>query len=242
LPSIEQDDYYNRSTLKIANNKLFSKGENFFSIAELKGYFDEPTLKTLLVLGGFYPILNIELEDLNLSASETFLHAFSVALAAKSIADEVNIETNSSLILAGFLHDIGKIVLSHYLKINQMPVAELANHEKVSVWESEQKQFEIDHAEVGYQLLTTWGLPEDICNIARYHHQPLLFDGDTTQVDLIHVADSLSLMLGIGIGAEGLNYKLSPEVEKRLKLNHKNTEAAASVVLCELDELRTTLA
>ena len=56
-------------------------------------------------------------------------------------------------------------------------------------------------------------------------------------IDIVHVADVLSLMIGIGVGREGLQYNASASVTRRLGLKAAHLEKAASRVLQRFNEL-----
>jgi hypothetical protein len=61
-------------------------------------------------------------------------------------------------------------------------------------------------------------------------------------LDVVHVANMLCLMIGIGVGCEGLNYRPSPEVTKRLGLSTSHLERVASQTLQWANELSQALA
>lgn len=58
---------------------------------------------------------------------------------------------------------------------------------------------------------------------ARYHHEPEAYEEQQgvirSIVDVIHVANVLCLMLGIGVGADGLQYYLSENALERLDIS-----------------------
>ena len=60
-------------------------------------------------------------------------------------------------------------------------------------------------------------------------------------LDIVHVANMLCLMIGIGVGREGLNYQPSAAVVKRLGLETSHLEKVASQTLQWTNELMETL-
>jgi hypothetical protein len=58
-----------------------------------------------------------------------------------------------------------------------------------------------------------------------------------TLVDIVHVANILCLMIGIGVGREGLCYEPSPLATKRLGLRTNDLEIVASRTLQYVDDL-----
>ena len=60
-------------------------------------------------------------------------------------------------------------------------------------------------------------------------------------LDIIHVANVLCLMIGIGVGRDGLQYRPSEEVVGRLGLAPNHLEKVASQVLQWVNELSDAL-
>ena len=57
-------------------------------------------------------------------------------------------------------------------------------------------------------------------------------------VKLIHVADAISLMTGVGAGMDGLNYNLSQETVDSLRVRNRVMEMVACETISSLDEVR----
>jgi hypothetical protein len=60
-------------------------------------------------------------------------------------------------------------------------------------------------------------------------------------LDIIHVANVLCLMIGIGVGRDGLQYRPSEKVVERLGLEPNHLEKVASQVLQWVNELSVAL-
>jgi HD-like signal output (HDOD) protein len=75
--------------------------------------------------------------------------------------------------IAGFIHDVGKIVL-------QMTNTKLfaktidAVNEGADILDAEKKYFDSDHVKTGSLLAKRWQLPILLANIISYHHNPSL--------------------------------------------------------------------
>jgi len=80
-------------------------------------------------------------------------------------------------------------------------------------------------------------LPEEIVSAVRWHHDPDAADETSTLIDIVHVANVLCLMIGIGMGREGLQYKPSPVVTKRLGIKPAHIEKVASHTLDWVSDL-----
>ena len=87
-------------------------------------------------------------------------------------------------------------------------------------------------------MLEKWNLPGSLVHAVRYHHAPLSSKQPTALACLVHVADIVCLMLGVGLGADGLSYPLDPKVLDLLKLTDADVEMTMAEVsasaVCEL--------
>jgi hypothetical protein len=77
------------------------------------------------------------------------------------------------------------------------------------------------HAEIGADVLAKWALPEAMIRTVRWHHAPDEAGPPDTMLDVVHVANMLCLMIGIGVGRDGLHHLPSPVVTRRLGLTYR---------------------
>ena len=103
---------------------------------------------------------------------------------------------------AALLHDVGKLALGSHLDDERDGIRRESG-EAVPFQLVEQRVLGTDHADVGARILESWAFPERIVRAVRWHHDPDAADPPDTMVDLIHVANMLCLMIGIGMGNEG---------------------------------------
>jgi HD-like signal output (HDOD) protein len=94
-----------------------------------------------------------------------------------------------------------------------------------------------NHAEIGALLLESWSFPPKLVGAVRWHHEPDSAESDRLLIDIVHVANVLCLMLGIGAGIEGLHYQPSASATKRLGIKPQQLEVVASQTLQWADEL-----
>ena len=75
--------------------------------------------------------------------------------------------------IAGFVHDVGKIVL-HMANEKLYTKVAKAIEDGTDVLEAEKKYFDSDHVKTGSLLAKRWQLPILLANIISYHHAPSL--------------------------------------------------------------------
>ena len=93
---------------------------------------------------------------------------------------------------AGFLHDVGILVLAANFGNRYDGVLAEASSKGMEVWEVERSEFGSTHAEVGAYLLGIWGLSEPIVEAVAYHHRPGDCPGEIfSPLTAVHVANVL---------------------------------------------------
>jgi putative nucleotidyltransferase with HDIG domain len=97
-------------------------------------------------------------------------HSAIAAVTAGVIARKVQ-ENEGLAFTAGLLHDVGKMVLSAAEGGIYATLTKESGDSGSSLQRTEAMLFGFGHAEVGGQLLSRWGLPEDITVPVSLHHQ-----------------------------------------------------------------------
>jgi putative nucleotidyltransferase with HDIG domain len=141
---------------------------------------------------------------------------------------------------AALLHDVGKMVLGRYVKED---IAEIDGEDMQDVpfVQVERSMFGTDHAEIGANILRRWSFPPAMITAVRWHHDPDAAPKPGHLIDVVHVADVLCLMSGIGVGREGLQYRPSPTACERIGLTAEHLENVASQTLQWANELASSL-
>ncbi|MGR9052383.1 MAG: HDOD domain-containing protein, partial [Gammaproteobacteria bacterium] len=71
---------------------------------------------------------------------------------------------------AGILHNLGLLCLAHYKPVETQRVfIESVKNPETRLTESLRRTFATDYAEIGYRLLSIWGIPESLTTAIRYH-------------------------------------------------------------------------
>ena len=101
--------------------------------------------------------------------------------------------------VAGLIHDIGRLAL-----VNVFPeygeaiaLAELSGDELLA---AERELFEIDHAEAGRWLLSQWGCPIELQNVAAWHESPPKTGTcDASLISLVRAASQLADVMKMSV-------------------------------------------
>lgn len=132
-----------------------------------------------------------------------WMHSISCAIAARELANEISFGEGEPF-LAGLLHDIGLLAAEKFFNDKYRDTLKLSSEENISIYKAEKKIFGMGHDELGARLAEHWNLPEPICNVIRYHHQPSLDPDKQSRplCALVHLAEIFSKSPDIKAGED----------------------------------------
>lgn len=101
--------------------------------------------------------------------------------------------------LAGLLHDVGRFVMFEHASADLLRVDESNWHSGDDLVAADLDVFLFTHAELGYLACQRWGLPDEIADVVRTHHDDLelpVAPGSNAATNLcVQVADWLDLRI-----------------------------------------------
>ena len=221
--------------LRLANSAYYGLPRRITGVSEAISLLGFKTVKSIVLAASVYKFMDGSFTGYALDRGELWKHSLSVAFASRYLAKKIKGLDDEEAYVAGMVHDIGKIVLNDYVRFGYGIIAKLVEDDQVPFMDAERQVLGFDHAQVGGLIMEQWNLPETYMLAARYHHSPWELPEESKAhqvfVDVIHVANILCLMLGVGLGADGLQYKIHPESLERLGI------ADVEVLMSDLVEL-----
>jgi len=224
------------NVLKLSNSAYFGFQSEIGSVHKAIVLLGAKRLMQLVITSCVNSVMNKPVPGYDLPPGEMWRHSIAVSVAAEGLIEELNAPKADEIFTAALLHDVGKLVLGEFVKDDIKKIEKIASKD-VSFEVAEQIALGTDHAEIGAKILESWGLPAEVVGAVRWHHDPDAADETSTLIDIVHVANVLCLMIGIGVGREGLQYRPSPEVTKRLGIKSAHLEKVASYTLDWVSDL-----
>jgi putative nucleotidyltransferase with HDIG domain len=226
--------------LKLTNSAFFGLPKQIGSIRQAILMIGWKKLIQIVLASCVSAIIDKPVQGYDLSPGDLWRHSIAVSVASEILVKELNLSVSEEVFTAALLHDVGKMVLGRYVK-DDIAVIDGEELQDVPFEQVERSIFGIDHAEIGANILRRWSFPPSMITAVRWHHDPDGAPKTSHLIDVVHVADVLCLMSGIGVGREGLQYQPSPAACERIGLTEAHLEKVASQTLEWANELAASL-
>lgn len=185
--------------LKLSISSYYGMRGKISSLQHASVVLGMKTLKEIIMMAGTSAMLAGKLKGYGLDSGDLWQHSLGTAFGAKLIAEKVSPEMADDAFVAGLIHDCGKLVLDGPVFERSSLFQSFMESGDQSFLKAEKSILGFDHAEIAYALCKKWNVPESLNTAVRYHHKPTLSGGDN-MTWIIHMADALSMMSGIGGG------------------------------------------
>ncbi len=242
VEAIRYDQVLTARMLRICNSAFFGVSREVTCIEDALRLLG--TLKTLQLVMAIHTstLLDRGQKGYDLADGQLWRHSVGVAIASCAFAEHTRPANTSLAFTAGLLHDIGKVVLSNYVAREFAEIVRLVSEEGLAFNTAEQRVLGFSHDEIGARLAERWALPDAIVACIRHHHDPAGLPAPDPLVDTVYLANCACLLLGIGLGSDGLCYRADPAVMERYGLHEPQLETVGIQMLTELRRVEDAFA
>jgi putative nucleotidyltransferase with HDIG domain len=232
---IQHDPALTANVLKAANSAFlgFDRPVESLSAASLR--IGTRWIFQIAVSSLTYSKLRVPAEGYGLSGEDLWRHSLAVALMAENLCSLLGIKESGPIFTGALVHDMGKIALGEFVSGEYDNIRRAVEEDNLSFEQAEAKILGVDHAEIGAKIAENWHFPEPIIDIIRWHHSPEAAAEPAIGIDIVHVADAVCLMQGLGIGRDELRYRVENNSISRLNLSNNIIETATSQVVISLN-------
>ncbi len=153
--------------LALVNSAYYGFSQQISSINIALSLLGMTKVKNIIVAVAMKPMMS------NQGDKELWKHSMKVASGCEYLANLTKIMDSDEAFIAGFVHDVGKIVLH---MTNEKLYTKVINAVDMggSILDLEKKYFDSDHVKTGSLLAKRWQLPILLANTITYHHSPNL--------------------------------------------------------------------
>jgi len=170
---ISKDISLSAKLLQIVNSAFFGIPQHVESVAKAVNYLGLNTVQGLVLTAGIHD----QLKDSDISENSLemiFNHCIVVGSHAKKIASEIGLQQKDTedALMAGLMHDIGKLVMLANFKDEMNTAIKLAHEKSLQPYLAEKEILGANHGVIGAHLLSLWGLHDPILEAVAFHHNP----------------------------------------------------------------------
>jgi putative nucleotidyltransferase with HDIG domain len=208
---IGADQSFTVQLLKLCNSAQYGFSRKIVTVNDAITRLGFKTLKSLVFVVVSKGAFNRPVEGYDLAKGELWRNSISCAVYSKYLAETSGYKDPDLAFTAGLLRDIGKLIIHEYVKEEYNNIVDLVNSKNIDFSEAEEKVLGYNHSQVGAKIAAKWNFPKILEETIEFHHNPEKAKTtcmDKSLINIVHIADSIAMMLGIGIGNDGMMHSL----------------------------------
>jgi len=218
---LERDQGIATAVLKFANSAYYGLSGRVSSIQRASVVLGHKTIAELITVAAASRLLGKKLDGYDLGAGELWRHSLGVACASKIIANMKNSGLANDVFTAGLIHDAGKLILGPYILEWKEEFQQFMADGRKTFLNAEREILGFDHSQIAAEVCKNWLIPQPLATAIEYHHYPSRSQGSELAY-IVHVADAIAMMTGLGLGADGLNYQMDDKAVEFLGLQRRD--------------------
>lgn len=216
---IQYDPAMTASVLKTCNSAYFGLKHPAESIKTAVNMLGTDQVIELVLMKSGAKALSGTPKGYGLEKGDLWQYSVSSAVIAKRVAIKFSFKNKNTIFTTALIKDIGKMILETHVSDAYQKIKDLVEKEDYSFLEAEKKIIGIDHAELGAMIAKEWKFSPKMINIIRHHHlsdETMIRD---KEIGVVYLADCICMMMGNGVGADGLSYRFKAQVMEKLGLS-----------------------
>ncbi len=216
---IQYDPAITASVLKTCNSAFFGLKNPAESIKDAVNLLGTDQVIELVLLKSGAKALSGKQKGYGLEHGDMWRYSVSSAVIAKQVAAKFSLKNKNTIFTAALVKDIGKTILENHVSDASKTIKDLVENKEFSFREAEKKILGIDHAELGALIAKMWKFSPRMIKIIHNHHLPDKKMIKDKEVAIVYLADCICMMMGQGVGSDGLSYRFKAQAMKELGLS-----------------------
>jgi HD-like signal output (HDOD) protein len=221
---IKYDADITSNLLKICNSAYFSLPVTVESVRQAVTLLGSNTILELVLMASTGQNMMKAQKGYGLARGELWKHSVATAMASKSIADTKEILDKYRIYTASLIKDIGKVIIENHVGKSIKKIIHLVRKKNYSFDQAEEETLGVNHAAIGGMIAEKWNFSPQMVFMIANHHLNSEASKQNVETSIIYLTDTISRMVGIGIGADGLAYKMYDVVFDNLGVSRQDIE------------------
>jgi len=189
---VEQDVKPTTDILRMANTVVFSGGQRITSLHQAIIRLGFRHCKNLILSSCIGSLMRrMSIQETN-SREKLYKHGFLTALISANLNNLFGIRFMGEDFTAGLIHDLGRTLLAMFMPTEFKQFDKLDFVEDQYLLEREHAALGTTHCDVGGWFVQHNMLPDPLCQVVRFHHQPELSGEGRLLTTLVAASDEIA--------------------------------------------------
>lgn len=219
------DQALTANLIRICNSAYFGFPVTVNSVDQAVSLLGMDLTVELAIIGCFGENLTKAQKGYGLQKGELWKSSVASALLSRHFTEKRYPDIDRFMIYtASLIKDFGKIVIDNHVSKSLTKINFLVCRKEYSFDEAEEEVLGINHAEIGGLIAENWNFTPKMVFLIRNHHLTDPIAREDLEASIIHLVDTVSRMMNVGIGADGLAYRVYDEVFSHLALSETDVK------------------
>ena len=188
---ISQDQALSARVLRMVNSPFYGFSGKISSVSHALVLLGFNVVKGLVLSAAVFESLISEMKGIG-------AHSLGTAILSRHLANALHMPDPDEILVAGLLHDLGKVILAHIAPEDYAAVRNVSAVKGIHTSAAELEIFGFDHTFAASLVTEAWHLPPTLAIGMCYHHQPSESPEQPETAALIHLANILARCMGYG--------------------------------------------
>ncbi len=196
---IQKDPAVTSKILRVVNSSMFGMSRKISSLQQAMVVLGLRTVKVMVLSFSLVDMMANKQKERGFDYGMYWRRSLTTAVVARLLADATQRSLADEAFVGGLLCDLSMLAAAHCALDLYEPVVKAYRMGNGTVQEIEQQVLGLTHEEITGDLLDHWGLPEDLCEAVRTHHQAIEapFEGNANTATLVKILRAASLLADV---------------------------------------------
>ncbi len=220
--------------LKLVNSAYYGLSNRVASLNQAIVILGFKTVKSIALSASVMGLFKERGQAGAFDRAQFWKHSIACACVARLVARKQKGVDPEVAFSAGLLHDIGKLVLDHYMADDMEAIVKAAGDARSSFLDAEQSILQTNHAEIGQWLAEKWGLPKELASVIGYHHR--MADAPSPEfVAVMEFSNYLAKVKGLAASGSFETPEIGKDVRALLALDSSDLPELVNTINSEIE-------
>ncbi len=181
--------------LRMVNSAFFGFGAEITTVTRAVSMLGTQQVHDLVLatsVTGAFSGMSTRVMDMQ----QFWLNSVRCGVASRLLAHSCNVLDSERLFVSGLLADIGHLIMYQGMPQESRRARVGSQRSQAELVRLERELIGCDYAEVGGELLHTWGLPDSLVEAVRFHIQPAKAEHYPLEAAIVHIASLMAVAIG----------------------------------------------